>query len=89
MRIILGARQEPSLGFNCFLDLLYEYPFFYIGAMIACVIASLFIITDVFYLNKKLKNVKNSTRIRFLIIVILMIILGTLHYFLERVADVI
>ncbi|WP_415374710.1 hypothetical protein [Patiriisocius sp. Uisw_017] len=89
MRIILEARQEPSLGFNYFLDLFYEYAFFHIGAMIGCVIALLFIIADVFYFNKKLKNVKDSTLIRFIIIVILTIILGILHYVLEKVADVI
>ena len=89
MFIILGPKPKPSTGFMKIFDWIYEFAFIYIGSIIGSIIALLYILIDVFYLNKRLKNRPNSTIIRFLIVMIIVIIVGTTHYILEKVVDVI
>ncbi len=89
MRIILGAKPEPSTGFMMLFELIYEYAFVYIGVIIGSIIASLYILIDVFYLNKRLENIAHSVIIRFLIMISISIMMGAIHYLLEKVVDVI
>ena len=89
MRIILGAQPASSTGFMKMFDWVYGYAFVSVGAIIASIIALLFILIDVFYLNKKLKNTTHPTIIRWLIIMTISIIVGASHYILEKVVDLI
>ena len=89
MRIILGAKPKPSTGIMILFDWVYGYALVYVGSIIGSIIAFLYIIIDVFYLNKKLKSRANSTIIRLLIVIIITVIVGTTHYLLEKVIDVI
>lgn len=89
MRVILGAKPESSSVFMAMFGWLYEYAFIYIGLIIGSIITFLFILTDAFYLNKRLKNSLKSTIIRFFIIIFIAVIVGLVHYILEKVIDVI
>lgn len=89
MKIILGPQPNPSTGFMRIFDWLYEYVLVHIGLIIGSIIALLYILIDVFYLNKRLKNNSYSTIIRFLIVMTIAIVVGTTHYVLEKVIDVI
>lgn len=90
MRIILGAKPEESESFfRIIFRIFYEYAFFHIGLIIGSVIAFLFILTDIFYLNKRLKSNMKATVLRFLIIIFITILVGIIHYVLEKVIDVI
>ena len=88
-RIILGAKPDPSTGLMKVLDFIYKYAFVYMGAIIGSIIATLYILVDVLYLSKRLKNTAHSTIIRLLIVITISIIVGTTHYMLERVVDII
>jgi hypothetical protein len=89
IRIVLGAQQESSTVFMAMFSWLYEYTFVYIGVIIASTITFLFILIDVFYLNKKLKNSKVPIIFRFFIIVTISILVSVTHYMLEKVIDII
>jgi len=89
MRIVLKPGPIDSEGFMAVLDLLHEYALFHIGARVGLIIALLFILLDVFYMNKRLKNRANSTIIRLLIMIGISVLVGATHYLLEKVIDVI
>jgi hypothetical protein len=90
MRIILGAKPEESESFfKIIFRLFYEYAFIYIGLIIGSVVAFLFILIDVFYLNKRLKNNMKATVFRFFIVILITILVGIIHYVLEKVINVI
>lgn len=88
-RIILGPKPEPSTGVMKYFDGIYLLVMYHVGIVIGCIIAILFILIDVFYLRKKLKNNPKSVAIRFLVIVIITFVLGTTHYVCEKVIDII
>ena len=88
-RIILGTKPEPSIGFLKLFDWTYNVALFQISLIIGCTIGLLYIFFDVFYLNRKLKGNKKSTFIRFLALLIITVFVGTTHYILEKVIDVI
>jgi len=89
MWILLGPKGEVSTGFMHIFDLIYDLALVSIGLIAGSVIAFLFILIDIFYLKKKLKDNTKSTRIRFLILLIITVIVGVTHYVLEKVIDVI
>jgi len=90
IRIILGPAQEGPTNFFTFIfNLMYEFVLVRIGLIIGSIIALLFILLDIFYLNKRLKNVKSAPAIRFLIVVFITFCVGAIHYVLEKVVDVI
>lgn len=87
--IILESLPNYFNGFTSISELLLELIFIYVVPIIGSIIALLYILIDIFYLNKKLKNNVNSTVIRLFFIIGITILLGATHYFLERVIDVI
>ncbi len=89
MRIILGTSPEPSSDFMRVLDFIYEYAFLHVGAIIGAIISVLFILIDVFYLNKKLRNASHPVLIRFSMLLSISVVIGVIHYILEKVIDVI
>ncbi|WP_347373783.1 hypothetical protein [Aequorivita sp. Q41] len=89
MRIILGASPEYATDYTIFYYLIYEFAFFYIGVFIGGCIALLFVLFDVFYLNKRLKTEAKAIFIRLLIIIGIAVIVCSIHYILEKVIDVI
>jgi hypothetical protein len=89
MRIILGPKPKPSTNWMRMFDGIHDYVMVYIGIIIGAIIALLYILIDIFYLKKKLKNNPKRTIIRFLIIIIIASIVGTTHYIFEKVIDII
>ena len=89
MLIVLGPEPEPSKGILQIFDWIYRAVLFHVGLRVAGIISLLFILLDIFYLKKKLKNNSKKTIICFLIILLITAVVGTIHYFLEKVIDVI
>ncbi|EZH73414.1 hypothetical protein ATO12_15860 [Aquimarina atlantica] len=89
MRILLGPNKVPSEGLWYLFHIFYNLGLLHIGARIGGVIALLFIISDVFYLKKKLKNNIQATLTRFMLLLGIAMIVGGVHYILEKVVDVI
>ena len=89
VRIILGPKTESSSAFMVMFGWFYEYAFIYIGLIIGSIIFLLFILIDIFYLKKKLKTGISSLFIRFFIIIFITVFVGSMHYILEKVIDVI
>ncbi len=88
-RIILGSNEIAAEGWGYLAHLFYVHGLLYIGLIVGAIIALLFILLDVFYLKKKLKNNIKSTSIRFLFLLVITIVVGVIHYILEKVVDVI
>lgn len=91
MRLVLGEvpKEESYNGFGFFLNLFYHYGLVYVGLITGVIIALLFIITDVFILKKKLVGNSKPTQIRILTLLLIAFIVFIIHYFLEKVIDVI
>lgn len=89
MLIILGSKPEIDSGFQIVIDLFYIHIFLYIGLIIGSIIAFLFILMDAFYLRKRLSSNKNTIIIRLGIMLAITAFVGIVHYFLEKVIDVI
>jgi len=88
VRIIVGPKDKKLDGVFIY-DLLYDYVFLYAVPVIGGIIAILFIIIDYFYLKRKFKSNKRLILNRFLLLIIITISLGGIHYFLEKVIDII
>ncbi len=89
MRIVLGPKPEPSTGFLKMFDWAYDVALIQVGFIIGGIIALLYILLDVLYLKQKLKNHSKKTIIRFLMIIVITAIVGTIHYIFEKVIDII
>ncbi|WP_299125897.1 hypothetical protein [uncultured Winogradskyella sp.] len=90
VRILIGPEPDESNGFLNLLDLLINRTVIVqLVPIIASIIAILFILTDIFYLKKKLKNNSKGIPSRFLVIMLITIVVGITHYILEKVIDII
>ncbi|APQ18629.1 hypothetical protein [Maribacter hydrothermalis] len=89
MRIVLGPVSKSETSEFTFLNSIHDFVLLYVGVIIGCIIALLFILLDIFYLKKRVQNNNNSFLIRLVIIIALAIIVGALHYILETIANVI
>ena len=89
MRIILGPKPEPSTGIMKMFDWVYGFVMMRVGFIIGMIILFIFILIDNFYFKKSFKNNKKLFSIRFLTIIVITVIVGTIHYWLEKVIDVI
>jgi hypothetical protein len=89
-RLILGPKPDESANFFMFIySLIYNFGFIRIGLIIGSIISILYILLDVFYLKKRLIKTKYATLIRLLILMGITVVLGLIHYILEKVLDVI
>ena len=89
MRIVLGAPPESDDDKFSFGSMIYEWALVQVGAIVGCIIALIFILFDVFYLNKKFQNNSKATLFRFIIISLIAVTVGVTHYILEKVINVI
>ena len=89
MYVVLGPKSKHSSGFMKTLDWTHDAALVFTGSIIGGITALLYILLDVFYLNRKLKNHKTSILIRGLLIIIITIIAGTIYYLLEKTIDII
>lgn len=89
MRIILGANNASKEGIGYLWHLFYNWGLFYVGLVIGLIIALFFIVLDVLYLKKRVENNRKSMIIRLGILLLITAVVGTVHYFLEKIIDVI
>lgn len=89
MRIVLGPKPKPSEGFMKLIDWTYEVALIQVGTIIGAFIALIFILLNTLYLNKKLEENSTKNIIRFITILIITFVVGSTHYFLEKVIDII
>lgn len=89
MRLVLGTNNVPKEGVGYLFYMFYSWGLVYVGLIVGLVIAVLFILFDVFYLKKKLKQYKHKWAIRFVILLAISIVVAFVHYVLEKIIDVI
>ena len=89
MRIILGAKSNNTGWIAKLSNIMYDLAFVYASLTLGCIIAILYILIDVLYSYKKLKNNTNATSIRLLMLIGLAVFVTATHYILEKVIDVI
>ena len=89
MRIVLGPNEITSEGLWYLVHIFFDFGLLYIGTTIGLIIAILFTLLNIFYLKKKLKNNIQATGIRFLFLLVITVLVGFIHYILEKVIDVI
>jgi len=91
VRIILGSKVEETTKLNQFYNWIYDLVIVYVVPIIGGIITVSFILTDMLYLRKKLQNKSKTEKFltRLTAMLILTIVIGALHYFLEKVIDVI
>lgn len=90
MRLFLGSPSEIDFkGFDVLFGIFYHYGLVYVGTIVGSIIAIFFFIIDYFFLRKQLSNNFNSVLIRISVMLLISIIIGIIHYFLEKVVDVI
>jgi len=89
--LLLGpVPDEESYGkFSFVAQLFYGYGLLYVGLAIGSVAAILFVLTDKFFLTKRLQNKSHKTLVRLLVLSLIMAIVAIIHYILEKVIDVI
>jgi len=90
MFLIFGPMPEPSDGFFDMIGfIVYHVALLRVGPIIAGIIAILYLLVDIFYLQKKLKEHSKKRVIRFLVMLFITIVVGIVHYMLEKVIDII
>lgn len=89
MRFVLGPKTDAKNALKFIYNIFYNWGLIHVGLVIGSIIAVIFILFDVFYFKKKLKNSKKAPIIRFSILFIISVFVGLMHYLLEKVIDVI
>ena len=90
MRLLLGSPSKINYkGFDYLVGIYYYHGLVYVGLIIGTIIAIFFFLIDYFILRKRLSNNWNSFLIRISILLFSTITVAIIHYFLEKVIDVI
>lgn len=87
--LLLGLPQNEFTGVLHLIDIFLNLGAFYLSLIIGSIIAVLFLLLDVFYLKKKLNNDFKSMASRIAILLGITIIVGIVHYVLEKQIDII
>ena len=89
MRLVLGTNTVSKEGLGYLLHLFYDIGMIQVGLWVGSAIALCFVLLDVFYLRKKLKNKTKRTVIRLAVLLIITVLVVLIHYILEKVIDII
>lgn len=89
MRLVLGANTVSEEGLGYLFHLFYDIGMIQVGLWVGSAIALCFVLLDVFYVRKKLKNNPKKTVIRLAVLLIIAVLVALVHYILEKVVDVI
>lgn len=89
MRLVLGPNDFSEDGWWYLLHLFFDIGLLHVGFWIGVAIASSFILLDVFYLREKLKTNPKKISIQLTILLAITGLIAIVHYFLEKVIDVI
>ncbi|WP_437395785.1 hypothetical protein [Flagellimonas lutimaris] len=88
-RLVLGPDAVSEEGWGYLWYLFFAVGTIQVGLWVGAVIAICFVVLDVFYLRKKLKNNPKKTVIRLAVLLIITVLVAIVHYLLEKVIDVI
>lgn len=89
VRIILGAKPISSSFLMQMFGWFYEFAFIKLVIIIGSIVSLIFTLTDIFYLKRKLSIGIKATIIRLFVLTFITLIIGIIHYVLEKVIDVI
>lgn len=89
MRFVLGPNTVSEEGLGYLLHLFYDIGMIQVGLWIGGTIAICFVLLDVFYLRKKLKDNPKKMVIRLVVLLMITVLVAIVHYLLEKVIDVI
>lgn len=89
MYLVLGPMPEATNLWDFFFGKLYVFGLFRIGLIIGGIVATLFIVLDVFLINKKKIFGTNKLWVRVLALWMIMAVVVTVHYLLEKTIDLI
>lgn len=89
MRLVLGPNDVSEDSWWYLLHLFFDIGLLHVGFWIGVAIGSCFILLDVFYLRKKLKNSPKKTTIKLVTLLAITGLIAIFHYFLEKGIDVI
>lgn len=88
-RCIVNPNTVSEEGLWYLLHLFFEIGMIQIGFWVGATIALCFILADIFYLKKKLKNNTKKTVYRLMALLVITLFVVIAHYILEKVIDVI
>jgi len=88
-RLVLGPDVVSKEGLGYLWYLFFTVGTIQVGLWVGGAIALCFVLLDVFYLRKKLKNNPKKTLIRLAALLFITVLVAIVHYFLEKVIDVI
>ena len=86
---LLGPITIPKKGLSYLLYLFFQWGVIYVGLPVGFCVAVVFIITDIFYLKKKLISYPYPILARFGFLIIIMMLVFLFHYILEKIINVI
>lgn len=87
--LLLGLPQNEFTGVLHLINIFLNLGIFYLSLIIGSVIAVLFVLFDIFYLKKRLNNYSKCIMIRFVVLLGITLIVGIVHYLLEKQIDII
>lgn len=89
LMVLIGPVSQSENEMLLALQNMFLLMFIQLCLVAGGVIAFIFILIDVFYLNKKISTHRHKTPIKFGIILLIATVVGTVHLILEKVIDVI
>jgi len=89
MWMILGSAPEQTDIWSFLVSRLHLWGLMHIGLAIGAIVATFFILLDAFYLKKKWASSGSLFSLRATTLLLIFVFVGTLHYLLEKIWDVI
>lgn len=89
MYLVLGPLPEANNLWDFFFGKLYLFGLVRVGLTIGSIVAVLFILFDVFLINKKQIFGKRKMMVRMLTLLLILAVVAILHYLLEKTFNLI
>ena len=86
--VVIGPKPKTVEGFLDFLNLfIYRVVILEIVPILGSTIVLVYILLDYFYLKQKLKNNIKGISLRLMLLLHITLVVGAIHYLLEKVID--
>ncbi len=89
MYLVLGSVPDDTTLISFIFSKIYFIGLVQVGGTIGAILAVIFILFDLFYLKRKWPPSKSLFGIRFLSMLVILLVIGIIHYLLEKTFDVI
>lgn len=89
MYLVLGPLPETKNLWDFLFGKIYLFGLLRIGLIIGGIVAILFMLVDVFLINKRQIFGMHKVRVRMLALLIILVFVTTIHYLLEKTIDLI